>query len=150
MRLNTGVSAELQRIIDKAMEKDRDLRYQHASEMRADLKRLKRDITSGKTATVDAVAPVASGKFRWLGVLAAVIVISAIAATFAWLRLPQAPPRVLATTQLTKDGVPKYGVLTDGSRLYIEENQATRRFLVQAAVTGGETSPIPVLVSAAQ
>src|SRR5208337_4303582 len=45
--------------------------------------------------------------------------------------------------QLTKDGVPKYGVLTDGSRLYIEENQATRQFLVQAAVTGGETSPIP-------
>ena len=96
------------------MEKDRDLRYQHASEMRADLKRLKRDTASGKTATVDAVAPVARRKLRWLGPLAAVIAILAIAATFAWLRLPQTPPRVLSTTQLTKDGVPKYGVLTDG------------------------------------
>ena len=49
---------------------------------------------------------------------------------------------MLATTQLTKDGVMKSTVFTDGSRLYIDENQATRRFLVQAAVTGGETSPI--------
>ena len=143
MRLNTGVSAELQRIIDKAMEKNADLRYQHASEIRATLKRLKRDTTSGKTTTVDAVAPIASRKLRWLGELAAGIVILAIAATFVWLRLPQTPPRVLATTQLTKDGVPKYGVLTDGSRLYIGESKGPSQFLAQAAVTGGETSPIP-------
>ncbi|MGB7727018.1 MAG: protein kinase [Candidatus Acidiferrum sp.] len=143
MRLNTGLSAELQRIIDKAMEKDRDLRYQHASEMRADLKRLKRDTTSGKTRTVDAVAPVASRKSRWIGLLAVVIAILAIAATIVWLRLPQTPPRVLATTQLTKDGVPKNRVLTDGSRLYIGESKGPSQFLAQAAVTGGETSPIP-------
>jgi eukaryotic-like serine/threonine-protein kinase len=143
VRLNTGVSTELQRIIDKAMEKDRDLRYQHASEMRADLKRLKRDTTSGKTTAVDAVAPVASRKLRWLGVLAAVIAILAIAATFVWLRLPQTPPRVLATTQLTKDGVRKGPVLTDGSRLYIDESKGPTFLIVQAAVTGGETSPLP-------
>ena len=74
--------------------------------------------------------------------LAAVLVISAIAATFVWLRLPQTPPRVLATTKLTKDDVPKYGLLTDGSRLYIDEDQGTRDFVVQAALTGGETSLI--------
>jgi len=139
VRLNPDHPAKLELVINKALDKDRDLRYQHASEMRADLKRLKRDTTSGRTATVDAVAPVASGKFRWLGVLAAGIVILAIAATFVWLRLPQTPPRVLATTQLTKDGVPKYEVLTDGSRLYIGESKG----LAQAAVTGGETSLIP-------
>ncbi len=58
--VNPHVPAELERILNKATEKDRDLRYQHASELRADLKRLRRDTTSSdraaQTSAVSAVA----------------------------------------------------------------------------------------------
>src|SRR6185503_16355164 len=48
VRLNPDVPADLERVIDKCLEKDRDLRYQHASDIRTDLQRLKRDTDSGR------------------------------------------------------------------------------------------------------
>ena len=50
VRLNSDVPAELERIINKALEKDRNLRYQHAADLKADLQRLKRDTDSGRVA----------------------------------------------------------------------------------------------------
>ncbi|HMD40383.1 MAG TPA: protein kinase [Candidatus Acidoferrum sp.] len=52
VRLNPEVSAKLEDIINKALEKDRNLRYQHASEMRSDLQRLKRDSDTGRSGAV--------------------------------------------------------------------------------------------------
>jgi hypothetical protein len=52
VQLNPETPARIGEIINKALEKDRDVRYQHASELRADLKRLKRDTDSGRLARV--------------------------------------------------------------------------------------------------
>ena len=54
VRLNDKVPTDLEHIINRALEKDRDLRYQHASDMRAEVQRLKRDTDSGRSAVVSA------------------------------------------------------------------------------------------------
>jgi serine/threonine protein kinase/tetratricopeptide (TPR) repeat protein len=73
VRLNPEVSPELERIINKAVEKDRDLRYQHAADLRTDLQRLKRDWDSGIVAT--STRPVAStgAAKRWKTIVPAAI-----------------------------------------------------------------------------
>jgi TolB-like protein/predicted Ser/Thr protein kinase len=57
VRLNPDLPPELERIINRALEKDRELRYQHASEMRAELQRLKRDTDSSRRPAVAATEP---------------------------------------------------------------------------------------------
>jgi eukaryotic-like serine/threonine-protein kinase len=63
LRLNPDIPAKLEDIIHKALEKDRDLRYQNASDIRADLKRVKRDSDTGRSASYQALpAEEASGR----------------------------------------------------------------------------------------
>src|SRR5579885_830606 len=61
LRLNHAVPARLEDIINKALEKDINLRYQHASEMRSDLQRLKRDSDSGRLSVASSAAASAVG-----------------------------------------------------------------------------------------
>ena len=75
VRMNPDLPTKLEEIIDKCLEKDRNLRYQHASEMRADLQRLKRDTESGHRAMAapQRVKPWWRGKAAISGVVAGLI-----------------------------------------------------------------------------
>jgi Tol biopolymer transport system component/predicted Ser/Thr protein kinase len=74
-----GVSEDLERIVNKALEKDRKLRYQSAAEMRADLQRLKRDTETGRVATAPTAkrAVERSGRFWVAGIVVAVALVAA-------------------------------------------------------------------------
>jgi hypothetical protein len=143
MQLNPDMPPGLDAIINKALEKDRDVRYQHASELRADLKRLKRDTDSGRSAaSVTAAGRIAApaGQRRWLLPVAAAVILAAIGAF--WLARPLPPPRIAGSTQITNDGRTKFApTLTDGSRLYFVAMDATGNALYQTSVAGGE--PVP-------
>jgi Tol biopolymer transport system component/predicted Ser/Thr protein kinase len=93
------VPAELERIITKALEKDRGARYQQASELRADLKRLKRDLDSGGLAATSATAA-HRRSLTWVATLLAVLAVAAVA---VWLNRshPEAPEEPLAAVPLT-------------------------------------------------
>ena len=87
LRLNPEMPAELDRIITKALEKDRDLRYQTAAEMRGDLKRLQRDSASGHTAAVSATDYPAATQFakkKWAVVAIAGLAVMLLAAAGWW------------------------------------------------------------------
>ena len=79
VRLNPDIPAGLEHVINKALEKDRNLRYQHAADMRADLQRLKRDTDSGKSAAAIESEPISrKRRFQWvaagtIGVIAAIV-----------------------------------------------------------------------------
>src|SRR5262249_55145707 len=75
-QLNPAVPAELERIILKALQKDREIRYQTAADLRADLKHVKRDLDSGRITTTilpSAAAPIYEAPRRRSWVLAALI-----------------------------------------------------------------------------
>jgi serine/threonine protein kinase/tetratricopeptide (TPR) repeat protein len=85
VRLNPEVPPKLDEIINKALEKDRNLRYQHATDMRTDLQRLKRDSETGKSAAALPVAtPGTSARKYWFVVGPVLFVTMAIAVIGYW------------------------------------------------------------------
>src|ERR1700724_3635616 len=83
VRLNPDVPAELERIVAKCLEKDRNLRYQRASDIRTDLQRLKRDTDSARaTISAMALAATATGLRRKLIVPAAVAVLTLVVGVY--------------------------------------------------------------------
>jgi serine/threonine protein kinase/tetratricopeptide (TPR) repeat protein len=127
LRLNPDLPAELERIINKGLEKDRNLRYQSAADLRTDLTRLKRDFDSGRTSSASAqqsassssIQPAAaSSSFVKYGIVGVVIVLAIAAAVgFYFMRAKPDTKRISSVAVLpfvnaTADPANEY--LSDG------------------------------------
>ena len=84
LRLNPDVPAELERIISKCLEKDRNLRYQHASDVRTDLQRLKRDAEPTRIVATQASPDKTLKRGKLWGVLAACIAVIGLGVVGTW------------------------------------------------------------------
>ncbi|HXN51762.1 MAG TPA: protein kinase [Candidatus Acidoferrum sp.] len=144
LRLNPDLPAELERIIRKCLEKDRELRYQSASELRTDVKRLKRDTSTGTMPAAAGITQQGLRRLPWVWMAGIVVASAVIVGLFSWFRSPPPAPRILAVTQLTHDGVAKERMLTDGARIYFGEATANKgQMLAQVSTTGGDTGILP-------
>ena len=141
-RLNPELPLRADEIIGKAIEKDRDLRYQTATEIRNDLKRLRRDATS--SASVAASAAPGTSASSWIrshmpAVVAGAIGIAILGAIALWWGMTSSIPKLSNYIQLTHDSQRKFPPLvSDGTRLYFTVPTNAGWTIAQLSIAGGE------------
>jgi serine/threonine protein kinase len=157
-RLNPDLPTKIEEIINKCLEKDRNLRYQHASDIRTDLQRLKRDTESGRSLhaspqladgygsavpAVKTVVPKVHG--RWLGIVAGILVLSLMVSGVYWFtrRQPSSAPREIKLRQLTfnsaENAVKGGAISPDGKYLAFIDGKGIHIRLLDT----GETQVVP-------
>ena len=142
----TPVLAE--QVVDRALEKDAELRYQRASDFATDLQRVLRDLEPGRrVGSVTPSGPVAGVtvsaeplRRRWIGWIAFLAAALVVVGAVLFLRSPAPATGELASTQISFSNQDKLGPLrTDGARLYFENHNIPSAM----SVSGGIVAPIP-------
>jgi serine/threonine protein kinase len=145
VRLNPGVPAKLEEVINKALERDREIRCQSAAELRADLKRLKRDTESGKTSTPVPLGSSGVSRRKWQ--IAGAALLFFVLAGLGWLawrkttrsRMSQslATPQRL-TSNPTENPISAVAISPDGKYLAYADKTGTYLRLMST----GEVHPL--------
>jgi serine/threonine protein kinase len=152
VRINPQLPAQLEGVINKCLEKDRSLRYQTASDLRADLQRFKRDSQSSKIAAVSGMLPAAapgarSWKWPVAAAIGAVVVLAVLAGGYfaGWFTSAQPYSQAqLKPQQLTanspEDPVASTSISPDGKYLLYADLEGLHLRLIGT----GETQSLPI------
>jgi hypothetical protein len=127
------VPAGLQRVVHRCLEKAPEQRFQSASDLAF---ALEASLEPGGNSAIAATAPRSRSRWIW----AAGLAIAMIAALILWWRIPPKVPVVESITQLTDDGRPKGYMVSDGLRVYFQQDEPVG--IGQVSVTGGATAPV--------
>ena len=139
--LNPVLPAKLEGIIRKALEKNRDQRYQSAADLRTDLVAVGAGLRPARGQVTDLRL-----RRRRLVALAAGLAAITLALAFYWLMRPLPPPRITGTRLITATHHGQYwiGFVTDGTRIYFTDPIGDRWVIKQASIAGGEAVIIPM------
>ena len=147
VRLNPAVPAELERVINKSLEKDRTMRYQSAADMRADLRRVKRETDSSTRTAISQQnlhdpARRAMPSKRWPIYAAAAVVLLLIAvAGSLWYRTHSAPPAAAVADKPSVAVLPLQNLSTDSDSAYFSDGMTDEITTKLSKIQGINVAP---------
>ena len=139
-RVNPELPPKLEEIISKALEKDCSLRYQHASEMRADMKRLKRDTDSARAAAASGAAPHLLSRSWVLAAVALLLLAGTVAGIRIWYQKHVAPASATMAAKPSVAVLPFQNMSGDPENLYFSDGMTEEIITKLSRIKGLEVA----------